>query len=151
MTALSSELPGYTLLPEAELVFFDNKLDRHPLRGLIWHGPYSLKFGAPSSLRFALMAPQGDLPRLNALVQELQGTAMTREATNYYPDYPGFQKVFRIPIAPVAANLVLPFPDVLAEFAELRAKYDLARELFNAIAKTRTAARQFRRRARLPA
>src|SRR5260370_10867053 len=135
MKVQSSELSGYTLLPEAELVFFDNKLDKHPLRGLIQHGPYSLKFGAPSSLRFALMAPQDDLQRLKRLVQELRGTAMTREATNYYPNYPGFQQVFRTPIAPVDTNLVLPFPYALADFAEQRAKQQLARDLFNATAK----------------
>jgi len=33
--------PGYTSVPEPDLVFAGNRTDKHPLRGLIDHGPYS--------------------------------------------------------------------------------------------------------------
>jgi hypothetical protein len=35
----SSELCGYTNLIEPDLVFAGNQTDKHPLRGLINHGP----------------------------------------------------------------------------------------------------------------
>jgi hypothetical protein len=138
MTSSPPELPGYTFLPEAELVFFDDQLDKHPLRGLMRHGPYTRKFNTPASLRFALMAPQDDLHHLHSLVRELQGKATTRDARNYYPDYPGFEAVFRIPIAPTPQPLTLHFPDDLNDFAKEGAKLDLAQGLFNAIAKLTT-------------
>jgi len=134
MTKTASQLSGYSVLPEPELVFDQNNVHRHPLTGLINFGPYGLKFGAPSRIRFALMAPKTDMHRLNALVKELSSTASPKEAKNYYPEYPGFEKVFRIPISPVQDNLVLPFPDELHEHAQKRAKHDLARDLFHNIA-----------------
>jgi hypothetical protein len=138
MTSPAPELSGYTIVPEAELVFFGDTLDKHPLRGLINHGPYSLKFGVPSALRLALMAPQAELTKLHGLVREMQDRAITRDARNYYPDYPGFQAVFRISITPVPQTLVLPFPDELDVFAAKGSKLELAAGLFNAIAKLTT-------------
>jgi hypothetical protein len=52
MTASRNELCGYTALNEPELLFAGKKTDKHPLRGLIDNGPYSLKFGAPTNVRF---------------------------------------------------------------------------------------------------
>ena len=98
MTAQQGEMPGYSVLPEPELVFAGNKTHRHPLMGLINHGPYGLKFGTPSKVRLALMAPETDLPRLKGLVAELEKKASPREAKNYYPEYPGFNALFRVPI-----------------------------------------------------
>ena len=46
MTERSSELPGYTVIPEPDLMFAGGALDKHPLRGLISAGPYGLKYGA---------------------------------------------------------------------------------------------------------
>lgn len=135
MNGPSSELPGYTLLPEPDLVFSGNQLDKHPLRGLIRNGPYSLKFGAPATLRLALLAPKQDVRRLRTLVSELQGKATTREALNYYPDYPGFSTVFRTPIASIPDSLMHEFPAELDEFARQSAKQSLAKGLFQAIAR----------------
>jgi hypothetical protein len=108
-----SELPGFSVIPEPDLLFARNKRDKHPLRGLLAHGPYGLKYGAPSTLRLALLAPQANLNQLRKLVQELGSFAQTREVPAYYPDYPGFEKVFRVPIAPIEAKLVFAFPDEL--------------------------------------
>lgn len=134
MTA-AAELSGYTPLAEPDLIFSGNRTHRHPLLGLISHGPYGLKFGVPSSLRLALLAPQSEMNRLTALIEELQGRAKPQEAKNYYPEYPGFQQVFRIPIAPSTARLQLEMPAELDLHAERGAKLDLARDLFQSIAK----------------
>jgi len=50
MKMQSSELSGYRYVPEPELVFSGNEFNKHPLLGLIKHGPYGMKFGSPSSL-----------------------------------------------------------------------------------------------------
>lgn len=113
MTDRGSELPGYTTLPEPDLMFAGGALDKHPLRGLISEGPYSLKYGTLSTLRLALLAPNAKLKQLRALVAELGGFAKTREVPAYYPDYPGFDKVFRIPIAPIDETIILSFPNEL--------------------------------------
>ena len=57
MTA-AEELSGYTTLPEPLLLFAQGGRHKHPLIGLINHGPYGLSFGAPSRLRIALVAPR---------------------------------------------------------------------------------------------
>src|ERR1019366_8258519 len=44
----------YIRIPEPDLMFAAGGLDKHPLRGLIDHGPYGLRYGTPATLRFAL-------------------------------------------------------------------------------------------------
>ncbi len=138
MTVSISELCGYTTLPEPDLVFAGNRTHKHPLVGLIENGPYGEKFGAPSHLRLALLAPRRDMPKLNALVKELEKRAQPKEAKNYYPEYPGFSQLFRIPIAEVDERLITELPDQLDTYAQNLAKVDLAKELFQCIAQLKT-------------
>ncbi|SEL14356.1 argonaute/piwi family protein [Nitrosovibrio tenuis] len=135
---MTSELCGYSTVPEPDLVFAQNKTSKHPLLGLINHGPYGLKFGAPSSLRLALLAPTREMQKLKSLVEELKRSALPKEATNYYPEYQGFQKIFRIPIANQDDRLVINFPDQLEVHANAKAKTDLAKGLFQCIAQLQT-------------
>lgn len=133
MTDRGSELPGYTTLPEPDLMFAGGALDKHPLRGLISEGPYGLKYGTPSTLRLALLAPNANLKQLRGLVAELGGFAKTREVPAYYPNYPGFAKVFRVPIAPIDETLVFSFPNELDAYAGAQDKRELATGLFQCI------------------
>ena len=135
---MTSELPGYTVLPEPDLLFADGCLHKHPLMGLIEHGPYGLRLGAPSRLRLALMAPAAHIGKLAGLIAELERPARPREAKNYYPDYPGFGTLFKIPVAPREDRLVIALPEHLDDHARRRAKLDLARDLFECIARLRT-------------
>ncbi|MCC6490528.1 MAG: nuclease PIN [Candidatus Hydrogenedentes bacterium] len=135
---MTSELPGYAVLPEPDLLFAEDGLHKHPLMGLIEHGPYGLRLGVPSRLRFALIAPAAHVGKLAGLIAELERPARPREATNYYPDYPGFDALFRIPVAPRENRLVIALPGELDDLARRRAKLDLARELFGCIARLRT-------------
>lgn len=64
----------------------------------------------------------------------MNGGAKPKEAVNYYPEYPGFLKVFRIPIAAVSDNLFLTFPDALENHARNGEKHELARGLFQCLA-----------------
>lgn len=138
MTADPAALPSYTTLPEPHLLFHDRRTDTHPLRGLIEHGPYGSRFGAPSELRFALLAPAAESARLTGLVDELQRPAKPREATNYYPVYPGFEQLFRIPVAAQDNRLIKPFPAALDALARAEDKVGLARGLFQTIEKLDT-------------
>ena len=133
MTSDPSEFPGYTALPEPDLLFHNGRTGKHPLVGLIEHGPYGQLFGAPSQVRLAMLAPRSDITRLTSLVAELNSSAKPREAKNYYPVYPGFQSLFRIPIAPQDDRLIRPFPDALDRHARAERKVPLAQGLFHTI------------------
>ena len=134
MTSDRAALPGYTGLPEPDLLFFDRRTEKHPLRGLIKHGPYGLTLGSPTKVRLALLAPSADISRMIGLVDELNATASPREAKNYYPDYPGFQALFRTPIAPQDRRLIRSFPETLDRHAHAEDKFALAQGLFQSIA-----------------
>jgi hypothetical protein len=134
MSGDRSELSGFTTIPEPDLMFADGGRDKHPLRGLIEHGPYGARYGTPAAIRFALVGPHASMGQLRRLAVELAGNAKTREVLAYYPDYPGFESVFRIPIAPVDERLVFPFPDELDRYAREQNKRALARGLFQRIA-----------------
>jgi hypothetical protein len=138
MTTADSELGGYTVLPEPELVFANDRSHRHPLLGILEGGPYGLRFGTPSRLRLALLAPKGNAKKLAGLVEELERRAQPREAKNYYPEYLGFSQVFRLPIDKVDSRLIFEFPAELETHAKNAAKLDLARGLFQSIARLRS-------------
>ena len=133
MTADPSAFPAYSILAEPDLLFHGKGLGRHPLAGLIEHGPYGQRFGAPSIVRLALLAPSSDMARLSSLVAELNTHARPREATNYYPDYPGFERLFRIPLESHVDRVSRSFPDALERHAATEDKIALARGLFQSI------------------
>jgi hypothetical protein len=134
MTLITSELSGYQTLPEPELLFHGGNTSKHPLIGLMNYGPYGLKFGAPNKLRLALLAPQKYVSKLKNLVKEISNPAQVREAANYYPEYPGFEAVFRIPVAEPHDNLTIHFPDELERHAQSGQKVELAKGLFQCVA-----------------
>ena len=111
--------------------------------GLIEHGPYGQRFGAPSQVRLAMLAPRSDIPRLTNLVAELNSSAKPREAKNYYPVYPGFHPLFRISISPQDVRLVRPFPDALDRHARAEQKVPLAQGLFQSIKQLDTLRTEF--------
>jgi len=143
MNSSAGELCGYASVAEPDLVFAGNKTDKHPLRGLIDHGPYSLKFGAPSSVRFALLAPRQDMAKLIGITEELKRTVKPREAVNYYPTYPGFQALFRIPISDIGDRMKIAFPDELDRHAQRGEKQELAHGLFQCIGQLTTVRSSF--------
>jgi hypothetical protein len=133
MSGGTEELSGYTRLSEPVLMFAENGRHKHPLLGLLKHGPYGLKLGAPTTLRLALVALEHDMGKLRGLVGELDKPAAPKEAKNYYPEYPGFTQAFRIPIAPLDERVQIVLPDSLDAYAQTGAKHELARELFQCV------------------
>ena len=134
---MTDAFPAYSVAPEPELVFHRNRTDLHPLRGLIKYGPYSLRFGAPSVVRFAVVALQSDMARIDGLVRELNSSATPKEATNYYPEYPGFKAVMRTPIADIEDAMRFVLPDELNRLAAAQDRNGLARALLNEVIKLR--------------
>ena len=120
MSGSVSQLWDTRTLPEPDLVFAGNKIHKHPLLGLKLHGPYGLNFGAPSCCRFAPAARRQDMRKLTGLVEELKKPAEPREAKNYYPTYPGFENLFKIPIARQDDRLIIELPDELDAHAQTR-------------------------------
>ena len=133
MSRSGEELTGYTRLAEPVLLFAEGGQHKHPLLGLLRHGPYGQQLGAPTKLRFALVALERDLGKLYGLVEELGKSASPKEAKNYYPEYPGFTQTFRTPIAPLDERVQIVVPDNLDAHARAGAKEDLARDLFQCI------------------
>lgn len=127
-------MDGYATIPEPDLVFAGNGLDKHPLRGLLQHGPYSLPLGIPTRVRVALLAPKGLLPKLDGILRELKGSARPREALNYYPEYPGFEQLFRTPLISETARR-FEMPEDLNQLALQGNRNELARQIFDAIGK----------------
>ena len=130
----SPELAGYSTIPEPDLLFANGGLSAHPLKGLLQYGPYGQHFGTPSKLRLALIARREDLSTLDRLVAELENPAKPREAKNYYPDYPGFQKTFRIPVERQGNACTVALSAALDRHASGGAYLALASNLFDHIA-----------------
>jgi hypothetical protein len=130
-----SELSAYQLIPEPALIFANGANDLHPLRGLVNYGPFSQPLGIPTRVRLAFLAPHAYLQKLDRITTELTKNVAPVEAKNYYPTYPGFQQLFRVPLTPPTAALKLALSDDLDEFALASDRRELARHLFDAIGK----------------
>ena len=138
MTGAGEALSGYSKLAEPVLLFAGNGRQNHPLLGLLQHGPYGLGLGAPTKLRFALVALERDMGKLRSVVEELDKPASPKEAKNYYPEYPGFTQAFRIPIAPLDDRVRITLPETLDALAQAGANHELARGLFQCVSQLMT-------------
>ena len=138
MTGAGEALSGYSKLAEPVLLFAGNGRQNHPLLGLLQHGPYGLGLGAPTKLRFALVALERDMGKLRSVVEVLDKPASPKEAKNYYPEYPGFTQAFRIPIAPLDDRVRITLPETLDALAQAGAKHELARGLFQCVSQLMT-------------
>ena len=131
-------LPGHSLLPEPVLLFGDGKTDIHPLRGLIANGPYSHDLRFPAHVRLAYLAPKDCIKSVETIVDEMQCSAQVSEAPNYYLEFPGFEKVFRVPIYPAPDTLRF-FPSEQCEsLAKAQDGERLVKELLHTVASTRS-------------
>lgn len=101
-------LAGFGVIPEPPLLFAGGHTDTHPLRGMIEHGPYSADLGFPSRVRLAFFAPSGLMSKLDALATELTSKASPGYAPRYYPQYPGFEELLRVPLIPPRDDLRCP-------------------------------------------
>lgn len=96
-----SRLPGYIIHGEPHLLFSATDSaarDKHPLLGLIRHGPYGASQVANvfDTIRVAAVTPHGMLEEVDRLLDELRRRYSPKERTDYLVDYPGFRSVFRV-------------------------------------------------------
>lgn len=131
-----SELSSYIKLAEPELLFNDGKMDVHPLRGLIEHGPYSLNLDYPKQIRTAFLTPQGHSAKLTKLIAELEATHTPIEAKNYYPVYTGFSKIFRTPLITAPSNLIFELPEVATQITQNKNGIALLNQIMEGVNKT---------------
>ncbi|HWH60005.1 MAG TPA: hypothetical protein VN682_20420 [Terriglobales bacterium] len=134
----ASQLPGYSAIPEPNLLFANGKLDKHPLRGLIQYGPYGQILGIPSRVRLAVAYPEGHQAKLDRIISELSQKIPPKEAKNYYPEYPGFESLLRAKLEVPLLRCRFILPAELDRFAKTGNKSGLARGLFETIGKTST-------------
>lgn len=143
MTPETPALPAYTSVPEPELLFDAGFRSKHPLTGLIDAGPYSAKLGILGALRLAVICRERDLPKLKQIVRELGNSASPKYAPMYYPEYPGFQDLFRIPLRAPTDRTLLALPPDLDRMAREQDKFGLAKGLFEVIARLRQVRSEF--------
>lgn len=110
-----SELPPFTLLDEPNLSFSPSdtaQVDVHPLRGLLNFGPYSKgSFGGYTpQVRIATIGPQSAFHRRGDLMKLLRGVHQPSDRSEYVPEYPGFERLFRVSLeaAPASAHIKWP-------------------------------------------
>ncbi|WP_268123869.1 argonaute/piwi family protein [Roseivirga pacifica] len=131
-----SGLGGYGEIPEPELLFANKKVDKHPLKGLLENGPYSSLLGYMDEIKIAFMTAPGHGKKLSRVFQELKQPAKAIDATNYYPDYPGFEALFKIPISIADKSLLaIELPQDFNSLAERKDYLGLAKGLLGAIKK----------------
>ncbi len=116
-------LPGHVVLHEQSLRFgsTDPKaVDLHPLKGLLQFGPFTRdKLAAiVDPIRVAIITPNGEVKRVENLLQELQKPQRPRERRNYLPDYPGFSKVFHVQMGTAVRQATIELaPDLTSQMA----------------------------------
>lgn len=129
-----SELPGYSELPEPQLLFGNNQKDIHPLRGLIKYGPYGSSIGYPNQVRVAYLSLPADIAKLDKIVTELNGEAKPQEVKNYYPTYTGFDKVFKIKLLRPDQFLRFELPNNCNQLAATKNGPDLTEHIYQSVA-----------------
>lgn len=116
--AIEAKLAPFQLMEEPVLSFSPDKsnaTDIHPLRGLVRHGPFTKRsFGTYTpALRVALVGPEAGRSRVIALMKLVQQEHAPTDRKEYVPTYPGFEKVFGIPMHSAAASARVAWPDSL--------------------------------------
>lgn len=97
---MRAELNAHLWFPEPALAFNPERAEDtaiHPLRGLLRYGPYSSSLMA-DHVRIATIAPGRDADALYTLIKELRAEIPPKERREYLPSWPGFQRVFGLPI-----------------------------------------------------
>lgn len=120
MSAADAKLPSFQLLEEPVLSFSPDDpraIDIHPLRGLINHGPFSQRsFGTYTpTLRVAMMGPKSGRDSVVSLMKLVQQFHRPSDRKEYVPEYPGFQKLFGIPLHAAPQATRVTWPDALED------------------------------------
>lgn len=120
ISVANAKFPPFQLLDEPFLSFSpddERARDLHPLRGLVQFGPFSKRsFGAfTPTLRVAVICPQVGWGRVVELMKTIQQSHAPGDRKDYVPHYPGFEKLFRIPIHSAAPSARIFWPNSIDE------------------------------------
>lgn len=112
-------LPGHNVIPEQELRFGGTdpaSTGVHPLEGLLRFGPYTKdKLAAlVDPIRIAIIAPSGQVRRVENLLREMQASHQPKERRQYLRSFPGFSKVFNVAMAAAGPQATIELPDDLS-------------------------------------
>lgn len=115
----AAKLPPFALLDEPLLAFAPSKSDStdlHPLRGLLRLGPYTSTSFKPytPTLRVATVGPTGGWRQVGELMKALRMTHEPGDRREYVPRYPGFERLFGIPLAAAESVAHIRWPDELS-------------------------------------
>ncbi|MEA9731871.1 nuclease PIN [Xanthomonas campestris] len=118
---IEAKLSPFQLLEEPVLSFSPDDLrqaDIHPLRGLAKFGPYSQKSFETftPALRVAVVGPKSGWKKIVTLMKLLQQPQQPADRADYVPNYPGFERLFGIPLTSAAVSARVQWPDDVAEF-----------------------------------
>ena len=113
-----TELPPFTLLDEPDLSFSPSdatQVDVHPLRGLLNFGPYSKGSfsGYTSRVRIATVGPESAFHRRGDLMKLLRSAHRPSDRSEYVPEYPGFERLFRVSLEAAPASAHIKWPERL--------------------------------------
>lgn len=111
-------LPQHRRLAEPKLKFGDEDsatFNLHPLRGLLEQGPFDkLRLARVSNpIRVAFIGQRPMIGRLRNLVTELNSKHQPRERRDYLPDFPGFERVFGVSLAPAKNETAITLSDTV--------------------------------------
>lgn len=117
----AAKLPPFQLLEEPVLSFSpadERARDLHPLRGLTKFGPFSKRSFGPYTpqLRVALVGPRAGWDHVVALMKLVQQPHDPTDRKDYVPRYPGFERLFGIPIHAAAQAARILWPDSIENF-----------------------------------
>ena len=113
-------LAPYTALNEPLLAFSSpdpSRVDAHPLRGLANHGPYSKNSLASGTdrVRVAIVGPDSGRDGRRRVLQNVQNPQQPLDRKDYVPPYPGFERLFGVPLVPAGRTAQLTWPARLEE------------------------------------
>lgn len=129
-----SELPGYLELPEPKLLLGGGSTDTHPLRGLIKYGPYGLTLGYPNQVRIAYLSQVEFWTTLDKISAELNSKINPIEVPSYYPSYPGFEQVFKVPLVSPSDDLRFELDRACDQYAIKKDGLGLADAIYQSVA-----------------
>lgn len=118
----AAEFPPYTLLDEPLLSFApddESARDLHPLRGLVNLGPFTKSVFKPytPALRVATVGPANGWTQRGMLMKTLQVPHDPTDRQEYVPRYPGFERLFGIPLVSAVGSAHIKWPDSLSSLA----------------------------------
>lgn len=98
-------LPNHSVIPEGVLLFDpgnEDAAEKHPLRGLVAHGPYGGKLlpaivSAP--IRLAFVTIEGHATVLRDHLNRLDNATESSAKSGYFPKFEGFAKVYGVSLS----------------------------------------------------